>query len=417
MEIKSLRTATVRTATKTMLAMMVFRSLRNNLRISLWTLLTLATCAALVTLFTTVTLEIRSKMNHALRRLGANAVAYPMTRGNTDWTDFERVAQSRGVRFVRLSVRVGLIQESPVAIVVANAQALQELTPYWTVTGKRPGATNECLVGRHAAEVLGLKPGQRVNIEWPDGSRPISLAVVGVAESGDEDDDRVFTVSSCDASSQSVSATPPSREETKRRVAFAGQSGDEGSPLLSATRASQPPSDFSYALLSVAGDGAAIAKIQGALATSSDIEVKPLRQIVRGEEHVLGKIRILCLTVLGAVLALTALGVSASMLARVVERKKEFALLQALGAQRRSVVKFLLAESATVGGLAAVAGFVLGTLLGALVMWQIFRVTISPHVLAFAAALVVTTAVALLAGAIACQRILRLQPAAVLKGE
>lgn len=361
---------------RTMLATMVFRSLRNNLRISIWTLLTLAMCAALVTLFMTITLEVRANMSQALRRLGANAVAYPVARGDTDWTAFERVAGNENVQFVRLGVRVGLVQQSPVAIVAADPQSLLELTPYWAVSGKRPGTSGECLVGRHVAEALGLKPGQSLNVEWPDGSQSTSLSVAGTVESGDEDDDRVFT--------------------------FA-QAG---------------PVDFSYALLSVSGGEAAMTKVQRAMAAmSSPIEVKPLRQIVHGEEQVLDKIRMLCLTALGAVLALTALGVSASMLARVVERKKEFALLQALGAHRRGIVKFLLAESATVGGIAALAGFVFGTLLAAVVMWQIFRVSVSPDGLAFAAALVVTTAVALLAGAIACWRTLRLQPAAILKGE
>lgn len=361
---------------RTMLAVMVIRSLRNNLRISAWTLLTLATCAALVTLFTTVTLEVRSKMSHTLRGLGANAVACPHAHVDTDWTGFERVARSEGVRFVRLAVRVGLLKESPVAVVAADLQALQGLTPYWAVTGKRPTAQGECLVGRHAAEALGLQIGQTVKVEWPAGGQPVSLSVAGIVETGDEDDDRVFVAS---------------------------QTG---------------PSDFSYALISVAGGEAAIAKLHEKLAAArSGIDLKPLRQILHGEEHVLDKVNVLCLAALGAVLVLTALGVSASMLARVVERKKEFALLQALGARRRSVVKFLLTESASVGGIAAVIGFGFGTLLAAVVVRQIFKVSISPHGLAFAAALVVTTAVALLAGAIACRRVLGLQPATTLRGE
>ena len=131
----------------------------------------------------------------------------------------------------------------------------------------------------------------------------------------------------------------------------------------------------------------------------------------------LDTVSVLGLAALAAVLALTALGVSASMLARVVERRKEFALLQALGAHRTSVVKFLLAEAATLGGVASLGGFALGTLLAAFVVRQVFDVSISPHALAFAAALVVTTAVALLAGAIACRRMLGLQPAVALRGD
>lgn len=361
---------------RTMLAVMVIRSLRNNLRISAWTLLTLATCAALVTLFTTITLEVRAKMSHTLRGLGANAVAYPAAGAETDWPGFERAAQSQGVRFVRLSVRVGLVKERPVAIVAADPQALQYLTPYWVVTGKRAVAEGECVVGRHAAEALGLQIGHTARVEWPAVGQTTSVSVVGIVESGDEDDDRVFVVS------------------------------PDGHGSLS------------YALLSVTGGESAIGRLQESLAaTPVHIEIKPLRQIVQGEEHVLNKVSVLCLAALAAVLSLTALGVSASMLARVVERKKEFALLQALGASRRSVVKFLLAESATVGGIAAVLGFGLGTLLAGVVVRQIFKASTPPHGVSFAVALAVTTAVALLAGAIACRRMLRLQPATALRGE
>lgn len=371
MGIKSLRTTT-----RLMLPRMVLRSLWNNLRISAWTLLTLAMCAALVTLFTTVTFEVRNKMSHTLRSLGANAVAYPAARAETRWTDFEREAQGQGVRIARLSVRVGLIKGSPVAIVAAPTQALQDLTPYWAVTGKRPTAQGECLAGRHVAQALGLQTGQTAKIEWPAAGQATSLAVVGIVESGDEDDDRVF-VASLDGLS-----------------------------------------DLSYVLLSVPGGEPALERLRDALATApSGIEIKPLRQVLHGEEHVLNKVSLLCLAALVAVLALTALGVSASMLARVAERKKEFALLQALGATRRSVVTFVLAESATVGGLAAVSGFGLGTLLAGVIVRQVFKTSTSPHVLALAAALVVTTAVTLLAGAVACRRMVRLQPAMALRGE
>ncbi len=360
----------------TLLATMVLRSMWNNPRVSAWTLLTLATCAALVTVFATIGIEVRARMSRALRDVGANAVAYPAGRGKSDWERFERAARSQGVRFARLTVRVGLIAERPVGIVAGDPQALLELTPYWAVTGERAWAPGEGLVGRRVAEALGLHIGQTVRIDWPAGGQPSSLAVAGIVEAGDEDDDRVFIA-------------PPTG-----------------------------PGDFTYALLSDSDGESGIARLQAALtATPLRIDVRPLRQIVHGEERVLDTVSVLGLAALAAVLALTALGVSASMLARVVERRKEFALLQALGAHRTSVVKFLLAEAATLGGVASLGGFALGTLLAAFVVRQVFDVSISPHALAFAAALVVTTAVALLAGAIACRRMLGLQPAVALRGD
>lgn len=359
-----------------MLATMVVRSLLNNARISIWTLVTLATCAALVTLFTTAAFEVDRKMSAALRQVGANAVAHPANAAQADWTAFTNIARAHGASVALLSVRVGMVKGNPVAVVAADPEALRQLTPYWAVTGQRAATAQECVVGRRAAMALELKAGHQVSIEWPGQAQSSRFTVTGTMETGDEDDDRVFV-------------TGP-LEQT----------------------------EFRYALLSVAGGEEQIGRTAQALASASaDVEIKPLRQILRGEQHVLEKVNLLCVVSLWTVFALTALGVSASMLARVVERRKEFALLQALGAKRRSVVGFLLAESATLGLAAAVIGFGVGTALAALVSRQIFHAVITPHGAAGLAALGTTTLVALLAGGIACARVLRFQPATALRGE
>lgn len=359
-----------------MLATMVVRSLLNNARVSVWTLVTLATCAALVTLFTTAAFEVGRKMSAVLRQVGANAVAYPANAAQTDWTAFTNVAQAHGAIVAQLSVRVGMVKGNPVAVVATEPEALRPLTPYWAVTGQRAATAKECVVGRRAATTLELKTGQPVSIEWPGRSKSSQFTVTGIVETGDEDDDRVFV-------------TGP-LEQT----------------------------EFRYALLSVAGGENQIDQIARELASASaNAEVKPLRQILSGERHVLEKVNLLCVVSLWTVLVLTALGVSASMLARVIERRKEFALLQALGAKRRSVVGFLLAESAALGLAAAVVGFGIGTALAALVSRQIFHTIIMPHGTAGLAALGTTTLVALLAGGIACVRALRFQPATALRGE
>ena len=359
-----------------MLPTMVVRSLLNNARISAWTLVTLATCAALVTLFTTAAFEVGRKMSAALRQVGANAVAYPTNAAQADWTTFTNIARAHGASVAQLSVRVGMVKGNPVAVVAADPEALRQLTPYWAVTGKRSANANECVVGRRAATALALKSGESASIEWPGQSRSLQLTVTGIVETGDEDDDRVFV--------------PAPLDQTEYR----------------------------YALLSVAGGEGRIDRLAQALtAANANVVVKPLRQIISGEQHVLEKINLLSVVSLWTVLALTVLGVSASMLARVVERRKEFALLQALGAKRRSVVGFLLAESATLGLIAAFVGFGVGTILAAIVSREVFQATIVPSGTAGLVALGTTTLVALMAGGIACMRALRFQPARGLRGE
>lgn len=350
-----------------MLGTLVTRSLLNNARLSAWTLLTLTTCAALVTVFSTVTVEVGTTMSRALRRVGANAVA----SGAADWARFERDATARGVDVVRVSGRVGLVQESPVAVMAAEPDALRRLTPYWAVTGARAIKRTECLVGKRVADTFHFQVGSELAIEWPDQHPKTRCTITGVAETGDEDEARVFTVGG----------------------------------LTSA--------QVTYALVS-APDGEAQMR---ALQTATGGTINPLRQILHGERRILDKINALFVWTLAVVLLLTALGVSASMLAHVVERRKEFALLRALGAKRHNVVAFLLAESATVGILAAVLGFAMGNGLAIGVVRQVFQATITPHWISVLIAIVTTVGVAAVAGVIACGRALRFQPAAALRGE
>lgn len=352
---------------ETMLGKLVTRSLLNNARLSAWTLATLTTCAALVTLFTTVAFDVGATMRRALRRVGANAVVFEAP----DWTRFEAAARRHGVEMVLVSGRVGLLKESPVAVMAAEPDALRRLTPYWAVTGARASRPDDCLVGKRVADTFHLQPGSTLAVAWPDQAPTTRCTMTGLVETGDEDEDRIFMAAG--------SANP--------RVTYALVSAPEGERQLRLLH-----------------------ELTGA-------QINPLRQIVYGEERILETINVLFLCTLGAVLLLTALGVSASMLARVVERRKEFALLQALGARRANVVTFLLTESATVGALAAALGFALGSGLALSVVRQVFHATILPHWFSMLVALVTTVGVAVLAGAVACGRTLRFQPAAALRGE
>ncbi len=350
-----------------MLGTLVTRSLLHNARLSAWTLLTLTTCAALVTLFTTVAIDVGTNMSRTLRHVGANAVADEAP----DWARFEDEAHRQGVDGVRILGRVGLIKGSPVAVMAAEPSALRRLTPYWAVTGKRAIGSGECLVGTRVADLFHLRPGGELAVEWPNQEPTMRCTVAGIAETGDEDDARVFTAGGL-ASHQ-----------------------------------------VTYALLSAPNGESQMRSLQQATGAT----IQPLRQIVHGERQILEKINVLFICTLGAVLLLTGLGVSASMLARVVERRKEFALLQALGARRGNVVTFLLVESATVGAVAAIIGFALGSGMAVGVVRQVFQATITPHWSSGIVAMSTTVGVAVLAGGVACGRTLRFQPAAALRGE
>lgn len=368
-----------------MLAHMIRHSLLKSARVTAWSLATLTASAALATLFFTISMDVGDKMSASLRRLGANAVAHPSQseiapdRLRAAWTAARELAGSRGAELLQLDLRVGTILGAPAAVVSADATVLERMTPYWAMKGRRAATADECMMGRRRADALKVSVGASVEVRFPDPGETERYRVAGVFESGDEDEDRVF---------------------------------------VPAQGRSHQANAFTYALVSAAGGEQDIAAFNESLSSrGTGIEMTPLRQVLHGEQSVLRRIKLLAGVALAAVVILSSLGVTAAVLSRVMERRKELALLQALGAKRRSVVAFLVSEGAAVGIAAAVAGYAIGTALSGLIVRQVFGVAVTPRLTAFLAAALVTVAVALLAAAIGARRTLRMETALLLKGE
>ena len=383
-----------------MLVKIVGNSLLKRFRIAVWTLATLSTCAALVTLFAALAVDVEKKMSGSLRRLGANAVAYSdaepsdgMTEQDSagtspKWETVKELAGRADAGVAVLQGRVGTLKGKPAAVITADPKELSGLTPYWVVRGRRPVLPGEGLVGMRVAVSFGIKEGSEWTIRWNRPGQESRIRITGVFESGDEDEDRIFL-------------PVPSPTES----AEAPTSG-------------MPPPLTSYALLSVPGGEKGIGLLAERLAARhAGVAVKPLRQILHGEQKTLEKIKLLSAFALLAVLSLSSLGVSAAVLDRVAEHRQELALFQALGANRRLIVLILLYESVILGTVGAAAGFLLGTFMAQAVTSRIFQVSVTPHLTSFFAALAVTVGVALLAGGAGARRALKLEPAVALRGE
>lgn len=364
-----------------MFTRMIRQSLVRTARVTAWSLATLTACAALVTMFFTISMDVEEKMRSSLRSLGANAVAYSVAQPAepSAWAAAKELAESKAAEILQIDLQVGSVQGTPIAVVTADARGLKRMTPYWAMKGRRAVDSDECIAGRRLAEALKLRTGMTVDIQFADRAEERRYRVAGVFESGDEDEDRIFLFP---------------------------QMGGQGA------------NTFTYALLSIPGREPDIAGLNEALeGMRAGIRIKPLRQVLHGEQTVLKKINLLAGLTLLAVLILSSLGITAAVLSRVMERRKELALLQALGAKRRSVAIFLLSEEAAVGIAAAVLGYGIGNLLSQIVVREIFRVSVTPHLTAFLAATVVTVGMALFAGFVAVRQALQMETAVLLKGE
>ena len=89
-------------------------------------------------------------------------------------------------------------------------------------------------------------------------------------------------------------------------------------------------------------------------------DVHPVRQIMEGEANVLGKTRATLLVASILIILTAALCVLSTLMGWVFDRRRDFAIMKALGASGRLLQGFFAAEAAALGAVGAMLGFAIG---------------------------------------------------------
>ena len=91
--------------------------------------------------------------------------------------------------------------------------------------------------------------------------------------------------------------------------------------------------------------------------------VKPIVQIDRMMQTLIGPIRTLLIGLTSLIIVVSGIGIFVSIYNSMADRKKEIAIMRALGARRQTVLTVILAESTLLCVVGGLAGFVLAHLL------------------------------------------------------
>ncbi len=145
--------------------------------------------------------------------------------------------------------------------------------------------------------------------------------------------------------------------------------------------------------------------------------MEPVRQLVEGESRIVDKTHAL---MFGAVLliALTvAVSVLATLSASVLERRRDFALMKALGGTQAQMMALFLLETLLLAGGGVVAGWVLGSVAAWLISEANFHTASLPRVQVLPLVLLLNMAIAAIAALLPIRSLRGLEPAALLKGE
>ena len=157
--------------------------------------------------------------------------------------------------------------------------------------------------------------------------------------------------------------------------------------------------------------------VQELSAALGGAEVRPIRQIVYSQGKVLETIRGLLLSLTALILVIIALCVMATMTAIVLERRKDIAVMKALGAGDRLVMRLFLAEGAGLGLIGGLAGFGLGYLIARDLGQRLFAVALDPAWWAFPVVCLLSVGLAVTATLFPVRIVRSVQPATALKGE
>jgi putative ABC transport system permease protein len=147
------------------------------------------------------------------------------------------------------------------------------------------------------------------------------------------------------------------------------------------------------------------------------LTIEPVRQLVEGEDRIIDKTHAL---MYGSVLliALTvATSVLATLSASVLERRRDFALMKALGGSQWQLMGLFLLEALTLALLGVAVGFVLGSIASFVISQLNFHTATLPRISVLPLVLLLNLIIAAIAALLPVRVLRGLQPAALLKGD
>lgn len=278
--------------------------------------------------------------------------------------------------------------------------------PWWHVDGRwfsdNANAT-ECVVGAALARRTGIAAGQTLEVHA--GDRTAQLQVVGILSTGGQEDESVLAPL---ATAQQLSNRPGEY----RSLLVSALTKPEDS-FSRRNPASMTPVEFESWYCSPY-----ISSISRQLQEQlPGIEVRPIRQIAEGEGRILTRVSsLMWLVTLGALLA-AALAVAATAGTTVLERAGEIGLMKALGAHKTTVGAFFLMEQWLLALFGGAVGYVCGLGLARFVGERIFGISPEFRLILLPIVLGVAAAVATFGSLAPLRKVMRLDPAPVLRGE
>lgn len=358
---------------------MLLRSIVRGRGRTLAALLAIAVAAAAATAMLNLFVDVQAKLHTEFRNYGANVIivakdgeSFPTNALST----VDSIIGGRGVAVPFAYVVARMASGKAVVVAGTDFSAVQKLDHWWSVSAW-PQTPQQALIGSHAAQALNIS-GQPFSLSFQGKS--IQLAPAGTLQTGASEDSRIY-ISLFD---------------------FEKWTGIRASTIEVAVPGSPAEID------------AAIQKLAQSFPSA---DVRPIRQIMAGEANVLGKTRSTMLYSAILIIATAALCLLATLIGWVYDRRRDFAIMKALGASSTMVNSFFAGEATLLGIAGAIFGFALGVGTAIWIGHASFHTSVAPRFGVFPVILLGSILVSLASALLPILLLQQVQPATILRGE
>ena len=322
--------------------------------------------------------DVQAKLRREFRSYGANVVVTAKD-GSLPDDALARVDAAIGKRGVAVPLAFAVARTAsgaPVVVAGVDFDRARKLNTWWSVTSW-PSAPGAALFGKRAYASLAASGGP-LDLKFEGHSVRVSPA--GILSTGGDEDSRIYL----------------SLADFTRWTGLAPSTIEIG----------------------VTGSSAEIQNIVANLRRGlPQAEVHPIRQMVEGEARVLNKTRATLLASTAIIILTAGLCMLATLTASVFDRRKDFAVMRALGASQRTIGALFAAEAGAIGFAGAMLGYALGLGIAAWIGYANFHASVSPRFVVFPEVLAGSVVLALISALVPISLLQKVQPATILRGE
>jgi putative ABC transport system permease protein len=387
-------------------------------------LLAMVVAAAVATAMMNLYVDVQAKLRTEFRNYGANVVVVAKENQALPADALEQIESALGPKTLAVPFSYAVARTNngqSVVVVGTNFARARQLNHWWNVT-RWPDASPTHSSGASLSVLADKKPAAERQNGLAQRVSAGDATVSGGAPSG--------TTHPALVGMRAAAIVTPDR--TPFELTFQGQALQLSATGLLQTGAGEDSRIYLDQSTFQNWTGVAPTTIEVAVNGSADeiqrgmqrlaqilstANIRPVRQIMEGEANVLSKTRATLYAASALIVVTSALCVLATLMGWVFDRRRDFAIMKALGASERLVNGFFAAEAAALGVIGAIVGFLIGIGVAAWIGRVNFHAPVVPRLGVFPYVLAGSIAVALISAILPIGLLRRVQPAMILRGE